>query len=274
MNIKFGVIADVHGNLEGLQAVLEKLRRLEIKEIICLGDVVGYGADPEPCWAEVKRACSLVLEGNHEAILTEKIDDSHCSALGQQSAIWTQSHVGATVRGELAALPFRGERYGAAFYHSSPMDDGSWPYLNRLEQVTAAFRTEKTSLIFYGHTHRPRITLEDRETGTVVWDESIQKTSKFTVNLQNQRCYLNPGSAGQQRDTHTDVSFAVCELAEDTAEIEVFRIPYRRFRSYQKLLRGGCGMAAATYLIREKKRRRWFELLDHWCGRLCRYTSD
>lgn len=274
MSIKFGVIADIHGNFEGLQAALKKLCRLGAEEIFCLGDVVGYGAEPELCWATVKRTCSLVLEGNHEAILTGKIDNSHCSALGQQSAIWTRAHVSDAVRSELAKLPFRAKRYGAVFYHSSPQNDGSWPYLNQTEQIMEAFTAELSPLVFYGHTHRPRITLVDRVSGAVIMDELIQKTKMVSVNLSCQCCYINPGSVGQQRDTHTDASFAVCELDGKMAQIQVLRIPYRRFRTYQKLLNQGCGKEAAVYLIREKGRRRLFALLDYRRWRLCRHLFD
>lgn len=274
MNKKFAVISDVHGNLEGLQAVLHRIKKLKVGEIICLGDVIGYGADPEICWVTVKNACSLVLEGNHEAMLAGKIDGFHCSELGRRSTTWTRNHISAVVQQELGSLPFRAERYGAAFYHSSPHDDGSWPYLNKIEHVVDNFVNDAAPLIFYGHTHRPRITVVDAQTGTVIQDELIQRTRRFCVDLYSQRCYLNPGSAGQQRDTHTDVSFAVCEMDRHFVQLEVLRIPYRRFCAYKKLRNSGCDKSLATYLIREKERRRLFELLDYWCLRLCRNISD
>lgn len=273
MSERFAVISDIHGNLEGLQAVLARVKRLRIKEIICLGDVVGYGADPKTCWAMVKRVCSIVLEGNHEAILLDRSDDTQCSSLGRQSALWTRSHVSVDMRKELEKLPFKAERLGASFFHSTPRNDGTWPYLNYPTQVANAFSNEKSPLIFYGHTHRPRITVLD-SAGSIIHDELIQKTSQYMIDLRQYRCYVNPGSTGQQRDSHTDASFAVYELDGDIVRLQVIRLAYRRFRTYCKLLDSGYGRQAAEYLIREKKRRDAFELLDYWRHRVCRNLSD
>ena len=262
MRDRFAVISDIHGNLEGLQAVLSALKKENVSDIICLGDVVGYGADPEVCWKLIKQRCSICLKGNHEAILCGETDDSDCSNLGKQSAEWTRENVSDDIREELSELPWQMERFSAKFYHSTPNVEDGWPYLNRLEQIIAAFESTPSPLVFYGHTHRPRITIVN-QSGAVVVDEMIQETKEFQVNLRDHRCYINPGSAGQQRDTRTDVSFSVCTIADENAKIKVYRIPYKRFRAYRKIRKTGCGKAAATYLVREKWRRDWFEFIDY-----------
>lgn len=263
MSTRFAVISDIHGNLEGFQAVLRDIKKRRVSEILCLGDVIGYGADPEACWALARKSCNCILKGNHEAILLGDIDESGCSALGKQSAAWTRAHVTDRTSVALSKLPTHFEQYGAVFFHSAPEGPEMWTYLNQTEQVTDAFRGCASPLIFYGHTHRPRVTLIGPD-GAVNYDLLVQRTVHFTVRLDQFRCYVNPGSAGQQRDSHTDVSYVVCELDGTTAKISIYRIPYKRFFSYQKVKRQGCGTEAADYLIREKWRRDWFEFINHW----------
>ena len=262
MKTRFAVISDIHGNLEGLRAVLKSVDTENVSEILCLGDVIGYGADPEKCWEITKAKCSSILKGNHEAILAGDIDESQCSELGKQSAVWTRGHVTKKSRGELVDLPLQTVQYEASFFHSAPEGPKMWTYLNRIEQVLEAFSECVTPVVFYGHTHRPRVTLV-KENDVVVQDVLIQRTTRFVVNLKEYRCYVNPGSVGQQRDFRTDASYAVCELDGSVANITVHRIPYKRFLAYQKIKRYGCGTAVAAYLIREKWRRNWFEIIDH-----------
>ena len=264
MRIRFAVIADPHGNAEGLSAVLRHIKRRDIKDIVCLGDVVGYGAEPELCWKLVKEKCKVSLKGNHEAMLLGEMDDSHCSRIGKQSSAWTTEHISAETKKELAGSPMCAELYGALFLHSAPEGSGMWDYLNKTEQITESFRGCSQPLIFYGHTHRPRVTLVGAD-GTVLTDKLIDATESFTTDLSSCRCYVNPGSAGQQRDAHTDVSYAVCELNGDIAKITVCRIGYRRLKSYLNVKYHGCGPETATYLIREKWRRDLFEVIDNRC---------
>ena len=263
MSACFAVISDIHGNLEGLQAVLSSIEKQGISEIICIGDVVGYGADPELCWILAKKNCAKILKGNHEAMLVGDIDFSKCSKLGQQSALWTKAHVSTNTQQELEKLPMSLNRYGADFFHAAPEDYGIWRYLNHASEIIEAFGQVKAPLVFYGHTHRPRITLVGYD-GIVKQDILPQKKQHITVELDKWRCYVNPGSVGQQRDSHTDASYAICNLEDRIARITMIRIPYRRLTSYRKIKCYGCGEEAAAYLIREKVRRDWFELISHW----------
>lgn len=267
---RFAVISDIHGNLEGLEAVLRVIRRKGISDIICLGDVIGYGADPEACWKLCKDCCSVILKGNHEAIYLGESDDSECSTMGKQSAIWTREHMPDKYRVELAALPCMWKDGQKAFFHTAPGRERRWPYLNTSEQIVEAFHGEEQPLLFYGHTHRPRLTVVG-EDGVCREDQlAVQRHLRRKVDLTKGKYYINPGSCGQQRDRHTDASFAVCAIDGRYAAIELLRIPYRRFRAYRKTMHNGCGIAAATYLIREKWRRDTFAVFDNWCKRICR----
>lgn len=265
---RFAVISDVHGNLEGLNAVLKEISRKNVDDIICLGDVVGYGANPEQCWQICKKHCKIILKGNHEAIFLGEIDDSDCSALGKQSAQWTRKNFPNHYRDELRNLPYTWTNDDhVAFWHTIPLNCQPWIYLNQTEQIVQAGKEQTGDLLFYGHTHRPRITVVDKK-GNLIEDILVQNTTKRRFDLQTQRCYINPGSAGQQRDQHTDASFAICEIQKNEVTIEMIRMPYSRFRAYRKILNEGCGSVAATYLVREKWRRDLFAIFNYWCKRI------
>lgn len=258
---KFAVISDIHGNLEGLEAVLTEIRQRKIEKIVCLGDVIGYGPDPIECWSRIKSACDLILKGNHESIFLGETDLSHCSQLGKESAEWTKRNVFAAWKDEFSDLESSAKRYGAAFYHAGVENEPNWPYLNQVEDILTSFR-EQEPLCFYGHTHRPRIVICNSN-GDLCKDIMIQESTKIQFDLTQYRCYVNPGSVGQQRDTRTDASFAVCTVDGKTATIELLRIPYDCERTYRKLLEYGCGRNAAAYLIREEERRKLFENIDY-----------
>ena len=264
---RFAVISDIHGNLEALQKVLKTLRKQKVSEIICLGDVVGYGPNPEECWALIKQNCSICLEGNHEAMLLNRADSTNCSLIGQQSALWTSAAVSSNVKNDLAELSFGFEKYNFIFLHSGVDNDGSWRYLNKLDDMLDEYKDIQHS-VFYGHTHRPRITII-HEDGQVT-DEKVEKNACYTISLTKEKCYINPGSVGQQRDTHTDASFVICETDGEMISVEFFRIPYNSFRVYEKILEAGLGKEIASYLIREKEKRRIYEIFDYWRQRISR----
>lgn len=273
MENAFAVISDIHGNLEALNAVLCMIKKKGVDRIICLGDVVGYGADPEACLTRLEEQKAIILKGNHEAMLLGESDTEHCSALGQASNRWTAAHCGEIFRNRMRELPFEYHFGEMDFYHSTSENDGSWPYLNRVEHVTEQLTGTPGKLVVYSHTHRPRLTILD---GTeTLEDRMVLKSETIAIPRQNKHKYLiNVGSVGQQRDSKTDASFVLLETYNNSYLLTFYRIPYNSFRAYRAVLHRGCGADAATYLIREPWRRKAYELLDNGCSRLCRKQTD
>lgn len=268
-NKKFLICSDVHGNLQALKKVLLQKKHQKPDIFICLGDVIGYGADPEICLKLLKEQNAVILKGNHEAILLGESEAENCSSLGQASSRWTSAHCGKPCREVLSHLPFDYHFGEIDFYHSALKDDGSWPYHNNTEQISAHLSEAPGKFVFYSHTHRPRLTILDN--GKVVEDRMILQSETFIIHLQDKRKYIvNVGSVGQQRDTKTDAAFVVFDIDKDGYALHFYRVRYNSFRAYMAIVHRGCGKETAAYLIREPWRRKTYELFDHWCGWLRR----
>ncbi|MBR1633640.1 MAG: metallophosphoesterase family protein [Lachnospiraceae bacterium] len=261
---KFAVIADVHGNYEALKKSIAILRKRNVDNIFFLGDAIGYGADPEKCFEVLKKDCVIMLMGNHEAMMIDS--DQKMSSLCKESFDWTRKRIGHQMKKEMENLPFYLKHRQMAFFHAAPDNTlKSWRYLNDTDDIISAFDTYER-ICFYGHTHRPRVTV----VGDDALDEYIHKTKEYHIDIKKNRCYINPGSIGQQRDDKTDMSFCVCSLTNDILKVTIERHRYNFLKAYMKIRYMGCGINNANYMIREKWRRKLYEGFGNRCGGIYR----
>ena len=226
----FAVISDVHSNIEALTAVLADIEAQGVDDIICLGDVVGYGPNPRECADLVRQRCRIVLKGNHDEAL---VHGAYAFNLPARQAIdWTRSQLkpgmfgGAamTDRWEfLAGLPIRHEEGSDLFTHGSPRDPTNeyilaqdlvyWPS-DKFEQIFAGFERR----LFVGHTHMP----------CIITDRYITQTSKELDNqhrfpeLCDRKVIVNVGSVGQPRDRDT----RACYVVVDDEHVRWRRVEY------------------------------------------------
>ncbi len=270
---RFIVCSDIHGNYQALKAVFKKVDRMTPETLICLGDVVGYGADPEACLNLLEEHNALILKGNHEAMLIGESDRDNCNALGQISNRWMSANCSEACQSRLYGLPFEYHLGEMDFYHSSTVDDGSWPYLNSVEQIAGQLAGTHGKFVFYSHTHRTRVTILDR--GRIAEDRLIKKSETIVISKHDERKYIiNVGSVGQQRDTRTNASFVCFCIDKNTYKLQFHRIPYDSYHAYRAVLHRGCGSDIAAYLIREPWRRKAYELFDHGCSWLRRKINN
>lgn len=204
----YAVISDIHSNLEALTAVLADLDALGVKDVRCLGDIVGYGPSPLECVDLVMARASVVVRGNHDEALVHGAYGFHLRA--QEAIDWTRDQLkpgffsGPAVRRRwdwLAALPVRHEDGPDVLVHGSPRD----PTQEYLMASEVAFGpTEKYEevfaqverLLFVGHTHLPGIITSDYEAKTPADLGGALRVS----DLAGRRAIVNVGSVGQPRD--------------------------------------------------------------------------
>ncbi len=253
------MISDIHGNYEALVKAMAVIRRREVDRIICLGDVIGYGANPNECLEYIKKNIDIVLCGNHDLYQVKKSDS--VGNLCRISTEWTKKNLNLEWIDYLRSLPisYSWKRYG--FYHTVITSGEEWPYLNDLNDILSAF-SSRERVCFYGHTHRSRVTMI--ENGKVVSDNYPVKTMSFEINLKTQRAFINPGSIGQQRDNKTDLSFAICEQEKNVLKVNIERHRYCAIKTYMKIRFQGCGSEVADYLIREYDKKRLYGMISDW----------
>lgn len=189
------VLSDIHGNRHALEAVLDDVATTGATDLWCLGDVVGYGADPNDCVALVDEHAALCLAGNHDLAVTGELSLDDFSRGAALAARWTQEVLTADRLAFLTSLSARGEAESVGLYHASPRDP-VWEYVLSALLAELCFDVQPQRVALVGHSHvalsfvRPEghpATGEKRRAGDV-------------MDLTAGEWLLNPGSVGQPRD--------------------------------------------------------------------------
>ena len=196
--MRAAVISDIHSNLPALEAVLKAIDDAGVDEIWCLGDVVGYGAQPDGCAELVKRRCDTCLVGNHDLAVLGELDVASFSSAAAAAVTWTQDNAEETTLDFLRDLRPSGERSGVALFHASPRDP-VWEYVLSIEQAEHNLEVQPQRIALIGHSH---VALYFCGPETVGDGDvrGVQADDGTTIDLAGGRWLVNPGSVGQPRD--------------------------------------------------------------------------
>jgi predicted phosphodiesterase len=199
--MRAAVISDIHANLPALEAVLAAIDATEVEEIWCLGDVLGYGAEPDECAELVCRRCAICLVGNHDLAVFGILDIAAFSEAAAEAVAWTRENVSESSLASLRELAPAGEREGIGLFHASPRDP-VWEYVLSAEQADASLDTQQTRIGLIGHSHislyftRPA----GNDDGTGEEIRGSQASDDTLLDLSTGEWLINPGSVGQPRD--------------------------------------------------------------------------
>jgi predicted phosphodiesterase len=205
LNTRVAVISDVHGNRQALDAVLAALGADEPDEVWCLGDLVGYGPEPNECCERVAARADLCLAGNHDLVVLGSLEIQDFAGDAAAAARWTQTVLSPSAREYLQPLAPQATRAGVELFHGSPRDP-IWEYVLSEEAAWASFQQTEAPLVLVGHSHVPlAISLDgDVLSGGVAGGGS-------EVALGSGRWLLNPGSVGQPRDGDPRAAYLLLE---------------------------------------------------------------
>lgn len=204
------VISDIHANLTALEAVIADAG--EIDAAWCLGDLVGYGPDPNECVQRVRQLPNLIcLIGNHDAAVLGQIDIDSFNLEARQVVIWTQQNITSANAAYLSSLPERVVLDSVTLVHGSPRQP-VWEYLLDTRTATQNFAYFETPFCFVGHSHLPIIYQLNggRRSADLIIPETAEQVE------MTPRAILNPGSVGQPRDRDPRASYALFETEGHT----------------------------------------------------------
>ena len=226
--MRLAVFSDVHGNLEALHAVLGCCRDAGADRLLCLGDLVGYGADPNACVEQVSQAACLVLAGNHDCAAAGLETPRYFNPMALAAILWTSNTLLDRHARYLATLPLS-ESEGDAFYtHSSPCRPETWPYIHIPEEGRAALAYTDARVCFVGHSHHP----------FVCSDAGAEVIGEGAVDLEpSERYLINTGSVGQPRDGDPRAAFALWD--QGASRLELHRVPYDLETAQHKIRSAG-----------------------------------
>ena len=225
------VISDVHGNRQALEAVMRAQRQAGAEAVWCLGDIVGYGADPVHCLGACMSA-TRCLAGNHDLAVTGRVPIDAFSDWARAALVWTRGALDRAGVAKLDRLSPADPDGEVALYHASPLDP-VWEYVLSEEQARVCLESVAAHLVLVGHTHVPaawRLLPDGRiEGGFVAGDR--------TIDLEGGRWLVNPGSVGQPRDRDARAAWALLDLRQGS--ITFHRTPYDVAGAQNAILRAG-----------------------------------
>jgi predicted phosphodiesterase len=237
--MRVAVISDIHANLHALEAVHEAIDQEAPDEIWCLGDLVGYGPQPNACCEWTAKHAAVGLAGNHDLGVLGTIDISDFTDDAAAAAIWTRGVLGPPARDYLGVLPTSGRREEIGLFHASPRDP-VWEYVLSWEAAEAAIRDSGFAITLVGHSHVPLAIPDDPALpgGHAPGGEE--------VDLDRARWLLNPGSVGQPRDGDPAAAWLLLDLDEQRASFQ--RVEYDVERTQAEIRDRGLPDALAERL--------------------------
>ena len=239
--MQVAIVSDIHGNRHAFEAVLADVDGSTAREIWCLGDVVGYGADPNDCCRLARANADVCLAGNHDLAVTGDLDLGEFSTGAALAARWTQEVIAADHRDWLASLKPAQPAHGIGLYHASPRDP-VWEYVLSalLAELCLDAQPERVGLVGHSHVALSFVRPEgEPATGTA-------RRGGEEVDLAEGEWILNPGSVGQPRDGDPRAAWLLLDLGGGRASFR--RVAYDVARTQGEIRERGLPDALAERL--------------------------
>jgi predicted phosphodiesterase len=211
--MQVAIVSDIHGNRHAFQGVLDDVATTEAAEVWCLGDLVGYGAEPDACVELARRHVSICLAGNHDLAVTGEIPLDEFSRGAEIAARWTRDVMEADNVAWLAGLRPKDEDRSVGLYHASPRDP-IWEYVLSALLAELCLDAQPHRVCLVGHSHVALAFV--RREGELATGEPRRDGDELDISASE--WLLNPGSVGQPRDGDPRAAWMLLDLDERTAE--------------------------------------------------------
>jgi predicted phosphodiesterase len=227
--MKYAIIADIHGNWEALQVVLEDIRAQNVTHTVCLGDVVGYNANPKECLQVIRDMNIPVVKGNHDEYCSTDNALDGFNPHAAEAVHWTRDQLTADDKQWLRDLKYSRMAANFTMVHATLDAPDRWGYVFDKLAAAASFPYQNTQMCFFGHTHVPVAFMRD----TVVRGGTY---SKFKVD-SSKKYFINVGAVGQPRDNNPKSAYVIYDM--DAQTIELRRLDYDIETAQRKIRAAG-----------------------------------
>jgi len=214
--MKYAIIADIHGNLEAFETVLEDIKSQNVNQIVCLGDVVGYNANPKECLKIVRDLNIPCVKGNHDEYCSSEDALEGFNPHAAEAVHWTRNQLSTEDRQWLRDLKYSRMVGNFTIVHATLDAPQRWGYVFDKLAAAASFPYQNTQVCFFGHTHVPVAFMRD----SVVRGGTY---SKFKIDV-SKKYFVNVGAVGQPRDNNPKAAYVVFDT--DAGTIELRRLDY------------------------------------------------
>ena len=241
--MRYAVLSDIHGNLPALERVLEEIGRAGVEGILCLGDVVGYGAFPNECCEKLRELGATVVRGNHDEAAVRPGKEMWFTAAARACILWTREVLTEENKLFLANLKPRLRVDDMTMCHGSYLDPDFYTTTPREAMLT--FRVLDTPVCLYGHTHYAE--WFEYRPGEDDLPMEFPATQGGEVEMREGVLYMiNPGAVGQPRDGNPRAAFGIIDL--DARRFEFHRVEYDIRRAQNAIIEAGLPQAMAARL--------------------------
>jgi diadenosine tetraphosphatase ApaH/serine/threonine PP2A family protein phosphatase len=247
--MRYGIFSDVHSNLEAFEAVIEALKIERIDNYLCIGDIVGYAADPKECIRKTKQLSPIIVCGNHDWASVGLADIKYFNPVAKEALIWTSNVLDEAEKYFLRSLnlvytsdkftpplssnsPERKAQKGAGFIlvHGTLDMPEKFNYLLDVDSAYQTFHLMKVPLCFVGHSHVPIVFLEEGGRVNYLFGAEIKIE-------EGKRYIVNVGSVGQPRDRDPRAAYCIFDTQE--RKIQIKRVSYDVERAKEKIIKAG-----------------------------------
>ena len=214
--MRCAVLGDIHSNLEALTAVVEDAQDQQCTHYACVGDIVGYNANPIECLRIVRDLGMRCVKGNHDEYCSADQAPQNFSPRAAAAVLWTQQRLADADKDWLRNLKYTRLVGSFTIVHATLDTPERWGYVLDRLAAAASFSYQNTAVCFFGHTHLPRV---------FVRDSAVREGAYSKLKIEPGRKYfVNAGSVGEPRDGNPDAAYAIYDPGEGS--IELRRVPY------------------------------------------------
>jgi predicted phosphodiesterase len=227
--MRFAIFSDIHANLEALEAVVADARQRKCTHFVCLGDVVGYNANPTECLERVRELDCPTVKGNHDEQASISTSSTDFNELAERAIKWTRDKVTEKDKQWLRDLPFQKQVRDFTIVHATLDTPAQWGYVFNNLDAAASFTYQRTTVCFFGHTHVPMVFIRD---------EGVRRELIDHVRIEPAKKYfINVGSVGQPRDGNWRAAYCVYDIENNL--VQQLRVKYDLAAAQKKVIEAG-----------------------------------
>jgi predicted phosphodiesterase len=227
--MRFAIFSDTHSNLEALEAVLADARKRKCTHFVCLGDIVGYNANPHECVERIRELDCPTVKGNHDEQASLSLSTSDFNELAERAIQWTRDNLTEEDKQWLRELPLQKKVRDFTIVHATLDTPAQWGYVFNNLDAAASFTYQHTTVCFFGHTHVPMVFIRDEGVRRDRIDHiRIEPTKKYMINM---------GSVGQPRDGNWRAAYCIYDIENNL--VEQLRVKYDLAGAQQKIIKAG-----------------------------------
>lgn len=229
--MRYAIFSDIHSNLEALEAVIKAYKEEDIDKYLCLGDVVGYAANPKECIEKIKELAMVTIAGNHDWASVDLFSTDYFNPLAKEAIYWTARNLDDQDRYFLEHLKLVYKNEELTMVHGTLDDPEDFNYMTDDYIASKTFGLLENNICFVGHTHVPGVFIRSGDNRVYYQEDNsidIKEDNKYIINM---------GSVGQPRDGNPQAAYGIYDTKKSNVQIK--RIGYDIQAARKKIISAG-----------------------------------